>query len=45
VVRPTPFKRGSLYPERGIAFSYGRISGKRLNVVMTFATRWRMFKV
>jgi hypothetical protein len=35
----------SLYPERGVAFSYGRISGKRLNVVMTFATRWRMFKV
>jgi hypothetical protein len=27
------------YPERGIAFSYGRVNGKRLDVVMTLATR------
>ena len=30
------------YPERGIAFSYGKVNGKRLDVVMTFATGWRI---
>lgn len=31
------------YLERGIAFSYGTVNGKRLDVVTTSATRWRIF--
>jgi hypothetical protein len=33
------------YPDRGIALSYGWVNPKRLDVVMTFATVWRIFSV